>query len=345
MNESFRVFPETASRGASAVDSISLALLGITTVFSIGIMLAIMFFIAKYWHTRDVNRTSTASPLTHWLMESVWSLGPFVILMVMFTWGAVVYVREHQPPENALEINVVAKQWMWKVAHESGRREINSLHIPIGQPVRLTLISEDVIHSFFVPAFRTKQDVLPGRYTTLWFEPTRPGTYHLFCAEYCGTNHSKMIGEVVVQTPEEYAKWSADTDEGSLAQRGQRLFHSMKCVGCHEPIEGNQTGPSLAGLVGSNVPLEDGTTAVADAAYIRRSIVDPQAQRRVGFKALMPSYEDKIGPEQIMEIIAYLREAGGTTTVAEPVESSDREKSIVLTNSATKMKENKGDAP
>ncbi|GAA4468021.1 cytochrome c oxidase subunit II [Novipirellula rosea] len=311
MNQSLRLLPDAASRSATEVDIISLTLLGITTFFSVAIALAIIFLVARYWHNRDVNRESTSTNRMHWIVELTWSIGPLIILLAVFAWGAALYIKEHRPPSDAIEIYVVGKQWMWKISHQNGRREINSLHVPTGQPVRLTMISEDVIHSFFVPAFRTKRDVLPGRYTTLWFEPTKPGVYHLFCAEYCGTEHSKMIGEVIVQTPQEYAGWLAAEESESLAQRGRRQFEAMGCLQCHGGFIGNESpavaGPPLTGLYGRTVMLSDGESVIADEAYIRRSLLDPQADVHAGFKPLMPSYDGKLQPEQIMEITAYLK--------------------------------------
>ena len=307
MIDEFQILPEAASRGAYAIDLIAWALLAISTFFSLLIMFAILVFIIRYWHRRQVPRESRISGKRKLALEIVWSTIPLGILLVMFFWGAVVYVEAHQPPVDPIEVNVVGKQWMWKVAHESGRGEINSLHLPAGRPVRLTMISQDVIHSFFIPAFRNKQDVLPRRYTTLWFEATEPGRYHLFCAEYCGTSHAEMVGEVVVQEPEEYTRWAAATEKEPLAQRGRRLVDRLGCLQCHGLVDGFQTGPPLNGLYGKTVPLENGTTATADAPYLRRSIIDPQADRRAGYESVMPSYEDKIEPDQMFEIIAYLR--------------------------------------
>ncbi len=331
MNTSFRLFPEAASHGAVEVDNLTFALLGIATVFSVGIALTIFFFIARYWHTRKVNRQSSKSEWVHLSIELVWSLGPLAILMFMMAWGAQVYVRAHQPPDNALDVYVVAKQWMWKVGHPAGRREINELHVPLGQPVRLTMISEDVVHSFFIPAFRIKQDVVPARYMTLWFEATKPGTYHLFCAEYCGTDHSRMIGRVVVQTPQEFSRWLAQGEaqppaqgkvdsiaqgEGnpadqseveSMAERGHKLVDAMGCMKCHGTLAGEQTAPSLEGLYGARVPLVGGKSALADDAFIRRSLLDPQTQIHEGFKQVMPSFAGQLDEEQIMDITAYIR--------------------------------------
>jgi cytochrome c oxidase subunit 2 len=313
VNTSFPMFPEAASRSAVEVDALSLTLLGITTVFSLGIAAAILFFMIRYWHNREVNRKSSHSNLLHWIVELTWSLGPLIILLAVFTWGAGIYIRAHQPPANALNVYVVAKQWMWKLSHEGGQREINTLHVPIGKPVRLTMISEDVIHSFYIPAFRTKQDVLPGRYSTLWFEPTKPGVYHLFCAEYCGTDHSKMIGTVIVQTPEEFARWQANENTESLAQRGRRQVEASGCLQCHGRRDGPIVGPPLTGLYDRSVPLVGGEFVVADEAYLRRAILNPKSEIHAGFSNLMPSFEGQLTAEQILEITAYIRSIADAT--------------------------------
>lgn len=324
MNDTFRMVPEAASQSATEFDYLALALLGIATVFSLGIALSIIFLTARYWHTREVNRVSNPSTRLHWMIEISWMLGPLLILLGVFAWGAAVYVRAQRPPEDPVEVNVVAKQWMWKIAHESGSREINTLHIPAERPVRLTMISEDVIHSFFIPAFRTKRDVLPGRYSTLWFKATRPGAYDLFCAEYCGTNHSQMIGRIIVQTPEDYADWIASRETESLAQRGRRWVESFGCLRCHSPIDAVQVAPPLNGLYGHHVDLAGGKRTLADQAYLRRSILDPAAEVRVGYTRSMPSFDGQIEPEQMMEIIAYLRSiADATGPLAGPESSQD----------------------
>ncbi len=330
MTPSFHFFPDAASRTAEMVDWISLTLLGIGTVFSLGIATAIVFFSVRYWHTRDVNRVIHESNRAHWGIEIFWSLVPLAILLVMFWWGASVYIKDHQPPKDALEVSVVAKQWMWKLSHASGPREINALHLPVGRPVRLTMISQDVIHSFYVPAFRVKQDVLPGRYATMWFEPTRPGTYHLFCAEYCGTDHAKMAGQIIVQSPEDYAVWLAKQPKISAAQRGRRLLDSAGCLQCHG-AKGNQSGPPLTGLYERRFKLADGSEAFADANYLRQSILNPNAESRPGYKQVMPSYEGKLDAEQVLDIIAYLRSVADTdgplAGPGEPGESDDLNKS------------------
>lgn len=315
MNESFRILPEAASRSAGEVDLLSLTLLGIATIFSAGIAMAIVFFAVRYWHTRDVNREVHDSVRGHWVIEIFWATVPLLILLVIFWWGMDLYLREHKPPTDAIEVSVVAKQWMWKIGHASGPREINTLHIPVGRPVRLTMISEDVIHSFYVPAFRVKRDVLPGRYSTMWFEPTKVGTYHLFCAEYCGTDHAKMIGQVIVQTPEDHAAWLSSQQTMTRAQRGRRLLESSGCVQCHgESADGEpRNGPSLSGIFGRRGPLKDGTQPVVDAAYIRRAILEPQSQVHAGFTEVMPSFAGKLDPEQILDITAYIESIADAT--------------------------------
>jgi cytochrome c oxidase subunit 2 len=235
--------------------------------------------------------------------------------MVMFGWGAVLYVRNAQAPAGTFEIYVVGKQWMWKLQHPEGNREINELHVPIGVPIRLIMTSEDVIHSFYVPAFRIKQDVLPGRYTTMWFQPTRPGKYHLFCAEYCGNQHAGMGGWVYVMEPAEYEKWLTGGSSGeSMAASGQALFERLGCNTCHRP-EGSGRGPSLVGLLGRQVPLMDGRTVVADEGYVRESILNPRAKILLGFQPLMPTFQGQVSEEQLLQLLAYIKSLKQTERV------------------------------
>jgi cytochrome c oxidase subunit 2 len=229
-----------------------------------------------------------------------------MLTLVMFTWGSSLYIANERVPDHAMDIYVVGRQWMWKVQHPNGRREINELHVPIGQAVKLTLTSQDVIHSFFIPAFRVKQDVLPGRYVTMWFQPTRAGEYHLFCAEYCGTYHSGMIGRVVVMQPEDFEKWLGGVTSESPVQTGEKLFSDFNCVNCHA-TGARQRCPQLGGLYGSDVPLEGGGTAKFDENYIRESIVFPNAKIVKGYPAVMPTYRGQLSEEQILDLIAYIR--------------------------------------
>ena len=231
----------------------------------------------------------------------------------MFSWASVLFFNIYEPPPDALEVYVVGKQWMWYTQHSEGRAEINELHVPIGKPIKLTMTSQDVIHSFFIPAFRTKQDVLPGRYTSLWFEPTQVGRYHLFCAEYCGTNHSKMIGSIYVMEPVEFAQWLSEAGPGpSLASQGEQLFVQHHCAGCHR---GSQIvhAPRLEGVYGNTVPIQSGKDVRftrADDRYIRDSILRPKSEVVAGYEPVMPSFEGQISEADLLKMIAYIKSIG-----------------------------------
>ena len=240
------------------------------------------------------------------VLEITWTIVPFFIVMSIFVWGASVFFAMSRPPDNALNIYVVGKQWMWKFQHLSGQREINELHVPVGRPVKLIMTSEDVIHDVFVPGFRVKADVIPGRYTSLWFEPTKPGRYHLFCAEYCGTRHSGMVGEVVVMEPNEFQAWLSSGAEGSLASAGAKLFADLACNTCHRP-EFQGRGPRLDGLFGRTVALEGGGSAVVDEAYIREAIVNPGARVALGFQPVMPAYQGLVTEDGLLQLIEYVK--------------------------------------
>jgi cytochrome c oxidase subunit 2 len=235
---------------------------------------------------------------------------PFGLTMIMFSWGANIFFRESRPPNDALDIYVVGKQWMWKLQHMEGRREINELHVPIGRAIKLTMTSEDVIHSFFVPDFRLKQDVVPGRFSTLWFQPTKPGRYHLFCAEYCGTRHSGMIGWVYVMEPQDYQNWlSGGAPEGSMADAGHKLFQDLACSNCHKD---DATGrcPPLANLFGRTVQLTGGGTVKVDESYIRESILQPTAKVAAGYQPIMPTFQGLVTEEGIVQLIEYIKSIG-----------------------------------
>jgi len=277
-------------------------------VLSLGTTLAIFVVIAIFSMKYRRRHGREATPIEGSLiLEISWSVIPLGIFMVIFLWGAVIFFDERTPPQDATEIYVVAKQWMWKLQHPEGQRELNELHVPVGRDIKLIMTSQDVIHSFYVPAFRIKQDVLPGRYTTMWFRATRPGTYHLFCAQYCGTQHSGMIGDVVVMEPAEYQTWlSGGVPAGSLAQTGQALFQQLGCSTCHRfDVQGR--GPNLTGVFGKLVSLEDGRTVVADENYVRESILVPAAKVVSGFKPVMPSFQGQVSEEQLDALIAYVK--------------------------------------
>lgn len=309
--------PEQASSTAGHVDALYLYLIAITLFFSVLVSVLIFYFAVKYRRRSpdEIPRPNAGSlPL-----ETMWTVIPFLIAMTIFVWGASLYFALYRPPRDAIEIFVVGKQWMWKFQHTEGQREINELHVPVGAKVKLTLTTEDVIHSFAVPAFRVRSDVVPGRYTFVWFQATKTGRFHLYCTEYCGTNHSGMTGYIVVQEPQEYQAWlSGGTSESPSAQ-GEKLFQSLGCASCHRAdVQGR--GPQLTGLFGKPQKLDTGQEVVADEAYIRESILDPQAKRVLGFGSVqMPSFRGQVTEEQILQLIAYIRAlgapaAGGTTT-------------------------------
>lgn len=307
-----QLFPEAASSVAGRVDAIFWFMTGMTVIFSVLIALAIVFFGIRYRQGSKVLRTPYVPPL--WL-ELSWIIVPVPILLFIFVWSSELFLEMQRPPADSMEIRVVARQWMWKLQHPSGRREIDELHVPTGRPIRLTMISDDVIHSFFVPAFRMKQDVLPNRYTTTWFQAETPGTYHLFCAEYCGTNHSRMKGKVIVQTPSEYQAWLAGrSSDASPAVTGAALFEKFRCAGCHMSQTGENRAPPLGGIAGREVRLQDGRTVVADDTYLRESILRPSARIVAGFTPLMPTYEGQLNEEEVSDLLAYikgLRSPGG----------------------------------
>lgn len=300
----FTFSPPQAASNAAEVDWLYYALVGMTVFFTLLICVLILTFMVRYRSTARLNRRINVSHKRLLMIEIGWMLPPLAIVMGSFFWGAAIFFNQRQEPGDPLQIYVVGKQWMWKVQHEGGRREINSLHVPTGRPVVLTMISEDVIHSFYIPAFRTKMDVLPGRYTMQWFEPTQTGTYHLFCAEYCGTDHSRMVGSVVVQTPEQYAQWLESDEEEPPASRGRRLFQQYRCNDCHTQSE-DRRGPPLANLLGSQVVLTDGRTVTADLKYFRNSIRNPDDDVVAGYQAVMPPYP-QITEDEILLIMAYL---------------------------------------
>ncbi len=306
MFENFPLFPDQVSASAGKVDALYAFLVIVTIVFSVLIFTAVLFFAVRYRRRKQGELAKTVHSSLK--LEIVWSVVPLILALIMFGWGADLYFEMWRPPTEALDVFVVGKQWMWNLLHtEEGQKELNTLHVPLGQKIRLTMISEDVIHSFYIPAARVKADVLPGRYTRLWFEPTKAGEYHLFCAEYCGTKHSAMIGKVIVMPPVEYERWlSGGAGSEPLDVAGERLFGQLGCQSCHG-AEGNQRGPSLAGVFGSKVQLQDGRVIVSDENYIRESILNPKAKIVAGYEPLMPTYEGQVSEEQLIQLISYLK--------------------------------------
>ncbi|MFQ5737674.1 MAG: cytochrome c oxidase subunit II [Acidobacteriota bacterium] len=308
MDSKFPLLPEQASTLAGQVDDLYFFLIAVSLFFSVLIFGLVAYFAIKY---RRRSELEMPRPIIGSVkLELFWTVIPLVIAMGIFVWGTTVYYRLNRPPSDTLDFLVVAKQWMWKIQHPQGRREINTLHVPVGQPVKLTMTSEDTIHSFFVPAFRVKMDVLPGRYTTVWFEAIKTGKYHLFCAEYCGTGHSKMGGWVYVMEPTAYQQWLGGGSPGEpLRVSGEKLFAQFRCNTCHF-VDASGRGPALVGLLGKRVQLVGGQTLMADEAYVRESILNPSAKTVAGYKQLMPTFQGQISETGLLQIIAYIKSLG-----------------------------------
>lgn len=302
------LMPPQASSFAFEVDALYLVLVLITILFFAAIGGLELYFAIKYR-----RRSATEiPPEVHEsrMLEISWIVIPFFVVMILFVWSASLFFKLYRPPQEALEIFVTGKQWMWRVQHPDGQREINALHVPLGRRVKLTMTSEDTLHAYFIPAFRTKADVVPGRYTSIWFEPTRVGTYYLFCAEYCGSYHSGMIGWVTVLDPAAYQSWlSGGETSGSPVANGTKLFTSLSCNTCHKP-DGKGRGPALEGLFGQEVQLASGQKVVADETYLRESILDPRAKTVAGFEPIMPTFQGQVSEEQILQIVAYIKSIG-----------------------------------
>jgi len=304
MFDNFPLWPAGASNHALPVDLVYIFLVVLSAVMTLAIFAAIAIFGVKYRRRHDREAHQIEGSL---ILEITWSVIPLGIFMVIFGWGAVIYFHMRTPPRDATEVYVVGKQWMWKVQHQEGQREINELHVPVDRDIKLIMTSQDVIHSFFIPAFRIKQDVIPGRYTTLWFRATTPGTYHLFCAQFCGTDHSGMIGQVVVMNPADYQTWmSGGTVSGSLAQNGETMFQQLGCSTCHRfDVQGR--GPNLKSVYGKPVQLQDGRNVLADDNYVRESILNPTAKIVSGFQPIMPSFQGQVSEEQLNALVAYVK--------------------------------------
>lgn len=310
----FSLFPEQASTVAGQVDALYFFLVALSAFFSVLIAAAVVVFAIRFRRSRERQVVPTWEGLL--ALELTWTIIPFLIVLVIFGWGARLFITLQTPPEDALQVYVVGKQWMWKVQHVEGRREINELHVPVGRPVKLVMTSEDVIHSFFVPAFRVKQDAVPGRYTSLWFEAQKVGEYHLFCAEYCGSQHSRMIGRVVVMEPAAFQEWLAGNsgtpgDETSMAAAGHKLFEQLGCATCHQGDSGSR-GPSLVGLFDKQVALADGSAVVADEAYLREAILNPQAAVVAGYQPIMPTFKGLVSEEGLLQLITYIKSLQAT---------------------------------
>jgi len=316
----FALFPPEASTIAPQMDAllffmILVSLIGLTIVALLATSFCILY--SKERHPVAVQVEGST------LLEATWTIIPLGLFLVMFVWGALIYFRVYTPPANDVSIYGVGKQWMWKAEHPGGQHEINSLHVPTGRAIQLTLISQDVFHSFSIPAFRVKREAIPGRYTTVWFEATTPGTFHLFCTQYCGTNHSQMIGDIVVLTPEGYRKWLAESTSGaSMAQNGERLFASLSCAACHN-ARPDARGPSLANVYGSKLALSSGQTVTADDAYLREAILNPSQHVTQGYQPIMPTYQGQVSEEGVIALLEYIKNLNSDYRVQQTLNTTE----------------------
>src|SRR5262245_44728275 len=320
MGSGFSLFPEQASTLASRVDNLYFFIVAVTAFFAVLVSVLVIVFAWKY-------RTSDPLAVGRHIHGSIplelgWSIIPFLVALVIFAWAADVFLDIQRPPDQTIEIYSTAKRWMWKFQHVDGQNEINELHVPVGRPVKVTFTSEDVIHSMFFPSFRVKADAIPGRYSTVWFTATKIGEYHLFCAEYCGTNHSGMIGKVVVMEPAAYQGWlSGGLGTGSLSQRGEQLFNDLACNTCHLN-DGTGRGPSLVNKFGSSEELSNGTRVLVDESYVRESILTPQTKLVAPYQPLMPTFQGLVSEETVMALVEYVKSlqtsGGGAARTATP---------------------------
>lgn len=290
------------------VDILFYAITALCTVMTVGVFFTMIFLAVKYRRIEGEERASV--PLENMMLEITWTVIPFLILNALFVWSTWIYADYLNEPEHGVEIDVVGKQWMWKVQHSNGKREVNDLHVPIDTPVKLTITSQDVLHDYYVPAFRVKQDAVPGRFTQLWFEPTKLGEYHIFCAEYCGTEHSYMKGTVTVMSQQDYALWLEGGPKKSPVDAGEFLFTQMGCITCHSGRD-DARGPSVDGIFGAEVTLLGGETLVRDEEYLRESIAESNKRVVQGYTPLMPSFSNQLTDEDVMNLVAYIKSLDG----------------------------------
>ena len=309
-NNPLAIWPQSASHVAAQADYLILAFTVVTLLLTVPIFLGITYFAFKYRSGRNVNRDTSDERST--VIELSWMLIPFFLTLIFFVWGAVLFSHQNNPPADAMQITAIGRQWMWKFQHPTGQSEINDLHVPEGQPVVIRMISQDVIHALYIPALRIQMDTIPGRYTQLWFKADKSGSFHLFCSEYCGTDHSEMGGTLTIMKPADYQKWLSQTASGTtLVAAGETVFQSYGCSGCHR--QGSTVkAPSLAGLYGKPVPLEAGGTILADESYLRDKILEPDQHKMAGYTQNMPSYKGKIAEEDLIRLVAYIKSLGAT---------------------------------
>lgn len=322
------LFPAEASTIAPYTDALYFFLVTISVVGLVFVTILIFYFSLRY--RRDKHPVAVQVEGST-ILEATWTIIPLALFLVVFVWGGLLYFRIYNPPPNAMNIYVVGKQWMWKAEHPGGQHEIDALHIPVGQPIQLTMISQDVFHSFSIPDFRVKREVIPGRYSTVWFQATDPGTYHIFCTQYCGTLHSGMIGEVTAMTPADYKRWLDQSNSGmSLAQNGERLFASMGCNACHS---GNASarGPNLAGVYGSKLTLTDGSQVLVNDAYLRDAILNPSQHVTAGYSPIMPTYQGQISEDGLIDLVEFIKQLQSNYRIQQTFVTADSNQASPVT--------------
>ena len=314
------LFPREASTIAPYTDALYFFLLAITVVGVVLVGILVIGFSIRYRKERNPVATHIEGST---LLEATWTIIPLALFLIVFVWGALLYFRIYTPPVNSMNVYVVGKQWMWKAEHPGGQHEINALHIPTGRPVQLTMISQDVFHSFSIPDFRVKREVIPGRYSTVWFQATTPGVYHLFCTQYCGTLHAGMIGSITALAPDDYEKWTRESTSGmSLAQNGERLFASLGCNACHG---GNAAarGPNLAGVYGAKIQLADGSQVLVNDAYLRDSILNPSQHVTAGYAPIMPTYQGQVSEDGLIDLVEYIKALQSNYRIQQTLNTSE----------------------
>ena len=301
-------WPHTAAVNAIPVNNLYIAELGLSAVIMLTVVGMMLSFCVRYRKNSEASRANLAEKT--WHFEVAWTTATLGAFLILFVWGASIYIWLYQAPRGDEEIYIVAKRWMWKIEHPGGQREIDALHVPVNKTIRLAMASQDVIHSFFVPAFRIKHDVVPGTIETLWFKADKTGSFFLACTQYCGLQHATMQGKVIVMSGPDYARWL--TDQGvheSLAQQGEELFRAHGCSGCHDPAS-TVHAPSLVGLYGTLVHLQDGSVRIADEAYIHDCIFNPRSFTVAGYPPIMPDFSGQIDEGDVLKIVAYIKSLG-----------------------------------
>ncbi|TMC57532.1 MAG: cytochrome c oxidase subunit II [Chloroflexi bacterium] len=313
------LWPQQASTIATSVDTLMVFMLALACLFASTVSVLLVVFSIRYRRRRpdEVPQQTKGSNK----LEIAWMIIPFVLSMIVFFWGANLYFQMSRPPDDSMEVYVIGRQWMWKFVHASGQEEINELHVPINQNIKLTMTSQDVIHDVFVPAFRVKDDVLPERYTTAWFNATTPGQYHLFCSQYCGTDHAEMVAWVYALTPADFQKWQGALIPvtGGPETAGAQLFQSLGCGTCHH-TDNSGAGPTLLGIFGLRVNLADGSSASADENYVVESIINPNAKIVAGYQPVMPTFQGRVSAGQMLQLITYIK----SLSAIQPVSTSPR---------------------